>query len=119
MRTHRPCFSLPLLALLALAAGCLYRVPVQQGNLLERDKIAQLQTGMTRTQVMYLLGTPMVPDGFNNDRWDYYDFFDAGRRRVRESRRLTIWFKEDKVERIDDGTGTSTAAAPAAPQPSG
>jgi outer membrane protein assembly factor BamE len=119
MRTLRPCFHLPLLVLLALAAGCLYRVPVQQGNVLERDKIAQLQTGMTRTQVMYLLGTPMVPDGFNNDRWDYYDYFDSGRGPAREVRRITVWFNEDKVERIDDSTGASTAAAPAAAQPSG
>jgi outer membrane protein assembly factor BamE len=119
MRTLRPCFHLPLLVLLALAAGCLYRVPVQQGNVLERDKIAQLQTGMTRTQVMYLLGTPMVPDGFNNDRWDSYDYYDSGRGPAREVRRITVWFNEDKVERIDDSTGASTAAAPAAAQPSG
>ncbi|HUG72245.1 MAG TPA: outer membrane protein assembly factor BamE [Steroidobacteraceae bacterium] len=118
MRTLRPRLHLPLLMLLALAAGCLYRVPVQQGNLLDREQVSQLQTGMTRTQVIYLLGTPMVPDAFNNERWDYYDFFDSGRGRVRESRRITVWFKDDKVERIEDNAPPS-APAPGAAQPAG
>ena len=58
-----------LLAALALG-GCVYRMDVQQGNYLEGKTVDQLQVGMTRTQVRYLLGTPLVPDVFDKDRWD-------------------------------------------------
>ena len=46
----------------ALASGCVYRMDIQQGNYLEGKTVDQLQVGMTRSQVRYLLGTPMVPD---------------------------------------------------------
>ena len=118
MRTLPSTARVALLALLALAAGCLYRMPVQQGNLLDDSQVAQLATGMTRTQVAYLLGTPMVPPGFNNDRWDYYHYLDMGRGHggndVRQTQRLTLWFKDDKVERIENQTGLPTAESPAA-----
>jgi outer membrane protein assembly factor BamE len=114
-----------LLGILALCSGCLYRMEVQQGNQLDPSQVEQLQTGMTRSQVMYLLGTPMVPPGFDNDRWDYYHYRDNGRgqgRELRMTRRLTVWFKDDKVERIDhdDGSGRPAAAPPStAPPPQG
>jgi outer membrane protein assembly factor BamE len=92
---------LPLLAMLALTAGCLYRMEVQQGNRLDESQVSQLETGMTRSQVLYLLGTPMVPPGFNNDRWDYYHFLNDFKR-PSQTRRLTVWFKDDLVERIED-----------------
>jgi outer membrane protein assembly factor BamE len=124
-----PLLRLPLLALLVLAAGCLYRMPLQQGNLLEQDQISQLQTGMTRSQVLYLLGTPMVPPAFSNDRWDYYYSFDDYRG-YRETRRLTVWFKDEKVERIDsdrpivrpqpqEQQGSARTAEPAPAEPAG
>jgi outer membrane protein assembly factor BamE len=122
MRTLTHTARLALLALLTLAAGCLYRMPVQQGNMLDDNQVNQLTTGMTRSQVSYLLGTPMVPPGFNNERWDYYHYFDNGRgngRDVRQTRRLVIWFKDDKVERIENSTGEQAAAATPAAAPVG
>ena len=62
----------------ALASGCVYRMNIQQGNYLEGKTVAQLQVGMTRSQVRYLLGTPMVPDAFDKDRWDYLYYFQRG-----------------------------------------
>ena len=94
---------LPFTALIALAlltaplAGCVYRMNVQQGNYLEGKTVAQLQVGMTRTQVRYLLGTPMVPDVFNRDRWDYVYYFRTGHVQRPEQRHLTVFFKDDKV----------------------
>jgi outer membrane protein assembly factor BamE len=115
MRTkHLPARLFPL-ALLMLAGGCLYRMPVQQGNMLENSQVEQLQTGMTRTQVAYLLGTPMVPDAFHKDRWDYFHYLDLGRGNGGEfsqTRRLTVWFKDDKVERIEDSASQPKTAAP-------
>ncbi|HEY2339063.1 MAG TPA: outer membrane protein assembly factor BamE [Steroidobacteraceae bacterium] len=89
-----------LLAALALG-GCVYRVDVQQGNYLEGKAVDQLQVGMTRTQVRYLLGTPLVPDVFDKDRWDYLYYFRHGRHRPNDPRRLVVYFKDDKVTRFE------------------
>lgn len=123
MRTVTTCTRLLLLPLLALAAGCLYRMPVQQGNLLDESQVSQLQTGMTRSQVLYLLGTPMVPDGFDNQRWDYYHYYNSGRG-DQGTRRLTVWFSNDTVSRIEDShpkpaASAGSSEAPAAASPTG
>jgi outer membrane protein assembly factor BamE len=89
-----------LLAALALG-GCVYRMDVQQGNYLEGKAVDQLQVGMTRTQVRYLLGTPLVPDVFDKDRWDYLYYFRHGRHRPDDPRRLVVYFKDDKVARFE------------------
>src|SRR5580693_7335972 len=94
-------FCLPVLALLALLQGCVYRVNIQQGNYLEARTVNQLQVGMTRSQVRYLLGTPMVPDAFDKARWDYLYYFKKGRIRRPEERHLIVWFKEEKVDRFE------------------
>ena len=101
MRTMKIFRQIVILSVLALAAGCLYRMPVQQGNMLNRDLVAQLEPGMTRSQVMFLLGTPMVPNGFNTDRWDYYFYVKNARGKVLASERLTVWFKDEKVDHFD------------------
>jgi len=89
-----------LLAALALG-GCVYRMDVQQGNYLEGKTVDQLQVGMTRTQVRYLLGTPLVPDVFDKDRWDYLYYFRRGRHRPNDPRRLVVYFKDDKVTHFE------------------
>ncbi len=91
------CF--PLLGL--LASGCVYQMPIQQGNHLDEKTIAQVKPGMTRVQVRYLLGTPMVPGTFDQDRWDY-DYYLKLRRLSKVVRyHVTVWFKADVVERVD------------------
>jgi outer membrane protein assembly factor BamE len=81
--------------------GCVYRMDIQQGNFLEGKTVDQLQVGMTRTQVRYLLGTPMVPDLFDKDRWDYLYYFRHGHLRAIKQRHLAVYFKEDKVMRFE------------------
>jgi outer membrane protein assembly factor BamE len=93
--------GLALLFLLAGNSGCVYRVSIQQGNFLEARTVNQLQVGMTRSQVRYLLGTPMVPDAFDKERWDYLYYFKKGRWKRPEERRLIVLFKEDKVEKFE------------------
>lgn len=114
MRTTPRPLLLAALASLALLAGCLYRMPVQQGNVLDDSQVEDLKTGMTRSQVLYLLGTPMLPHSFDNDRWDYYHYLDQGRGTgltVKQSRRITVWFKDDVVDRIEDSDASKDAAA--------
>jgi len=95
---------LPALALAALVplAGCVYRMNIQQGNFLEKRVITQLKVGMTRSQVRYLLGTPMVPSTFDTDRWDYLYYLKKGRLRRPQKYLLTVYFQNDKVARIDN-----------------
>ncbi len=114
MRTIKFSARLVLVALLGLASGCLYRMPIQQGNKLNSDLVAKLETGMTRKQVLYLLGTPMIPNGFNKNRWDYYYYRKAPRGDYTESTRLTVWFKDDKVDRLE-GPAAPKPNAPATP----
>lgn len=94
---------------------------VQQGNFLDPKQVTQLQVGMTRSQVRFLLGTPMLPDAFDRDRWDYLYYEKIGRLKKPDQRRLTVFFTDDKVARFEN-VGTplaeppSPAAPPAAPQ---
>jgi outer membrane protein assembly factor BamE len=82
-------------------AGCIYRIDIQQGNLLEDGDVDQVQVGMTRSQVQFLLGTPMVADSFHRDRWDYTYYFRRGRSREIERRWLVVYFDGDRVARIE------------------
>jgi len=92
-----------LVTLLAapLLGGCVYRMDIQQGNYLEGKTVDRLEVGMTRTQVRYLLGTPMVPAIFDRDRWDYVYYFQHGRLRKPAQRHLAVYFKDDKVTRFE------------------
>src|SRR5690348_2792635 len=85
-----------------LASGCVYRMSIQQGNYLVSDSVSQLKEGMTRSQVRFLLGTPMVPDAFDNDRWDYYYFLNSRHLKHPLKRRLTVFFQDEKVQRYEN-----------------
>jgi len=94
--------SLLLAAGFSLAAsGCVYRINIQQGNFLDQAAVDQVKPGMTRSQVRYLLGTPMVADTFNKERWDYIYYLKKGRSRHVDSRRVTVYFDDEKVARLD------------------
>ena len=84
-----------------LASGCVYKMNIQQGNYLVPESVSQLKEGMTRSQVRFLLGTPMVPVAFDESRWDYYYFFSSQKRKPLK-RRLTVFFADDKVARFEN-----------------
>jgi len=90
-----------LLAALVFSSGCIHRIDIQQGNLLEESVIDQVEIGMTRSQVQFLLGTPMIADSFHHDRWDYSYYFRQGRSRDIERRWLVVYFEGDRVIRLD------------------
>ena len=95
-----------LLLLLALgtafgAGGCVYRPNIQQGNLLKVSDVDQVTTGMTRSQVRYLLGTPMIADPFDPQRWDYIYTFKRGRDRKGDRAHFIVHFEGDKVTRVE------------------
>ena len=104
----RPAPRLAALATLAILAaslavsGCVYRMDIQQGNLLDAEQVDQLETGMTRSQVRFLLGTPMVIDSFDANRWDYVYSLRRGRARKVTKHHLVVWFDGDTVTRIEE-----------------
>ena len=87
------CSALPVAAVLAALSAALsgcsvtalsdfvkpYRIDVRQGNYVTQDMVAQLKPGMTREQVRFVLGTPLVADVFHSDRWDYIYRFQPGK----------------------------------------
>jgi len=106
---NRLFLSLVLACAALLAGGCSapwvpgflrpYRPDVQQGNIVTKDMVEQLRTGMTRDQVRFLLGTPMLTDSFHADRWDYPYYL---RRRNGETqiRKLSVVFADGKLARF-------------------
>jgi|HubBroStandDraft_4_1064222.scaffolds.fasta_scaffold231459_3 outer membrane protein assembly factor BamE len=108
----RSVVGIAALLLAVLASGCVYRLTVQQGNFLEKRAIDQLQVGMTRSQVRYLLGTPMMPPTFDNDRWDYLYYIKKGRISKAQERQLTVFFQNDKVARIASKGDLNSAPLP-------
>lgn len=98
----RPLAALAAVALLGLLLnGCVYRIDIQQGNLLKDEAIGQVEVGMTRSQVQFLLGTPMVEDSFHRDRWDYAYYLRKGRSHDAERRWIIVYFENDRVAKID------------------
>lgn len=77
-----------------------YRMTVQQGNITSEEMVDQLQLGMTRSQVQYLLGTPMLADMFHTNRWDYTYTIRRGHKPM-EIKPLTLWFENDQLVRVD------------------
>src|SRR4051812_38294113 len=87
--------SLPSLSLNSLKP---YRIDIQQGNFLSPEMVAQLKKGMTREQVRFVLGTPLVADIFHANRWDYVFYRELGNG-TKEQKRLSVFFEEDKLAR--------------------
>ena len=82
-------------------SACVYRPTIQQGNLLQLDEIEQVKVGMTRSQVRYILGTPMVSDPFQPDRWDYVYTLQKGRDTHIDRAHFVVLFEADKVVKVD------------------
>lgn len=94
--------------LVAVLSGCTavgdffkpYRIDVRQGNFVTQEMVSQLKSGMTRDQVRFVLGTPLVTDVFHSDRWDYIYRFQPGKGSLQE-RRLTVIFEDGKLARLE------------------
>ncbi|GAA0853270.1 outer membrane protein assembly factor BamE [Aliiglaciecola litoralis] len=86
-------------------SGCvdwIYRIDVPQGNFLQQKDVDQLRIEMTKEQVIYVLGRPVVQDSFDHDTWYYvYEMKRGMRKRGEDFRKeLIIEFKEDRVASV-------------------
>lgn len=73
-----------------------YKIDVQQGNALDAETVEKVQVGMTKEQVQYVLGSPIITDSFHPDRWDYIYLFTPGYGE-QERRHLSLLFDRDEV----------------------
>ena len=92
------------LLFVVLFFGCsmpkIFQVVVNQGNLVDEKMLEKLEIGMTESQVKYVLGTPLITDTFNANRWDYYTSVSQGRKIYTEGK-VTLFFKEGKLLKWD------------------
>jgi outer membrane protein assembly factor BamE len=92
-----------------------YRMVIQQGNFISQEMVSQLKPGMSKEQVRFVLGTPLVNDIFHADRWDYVYFRETADGK-REQRNLSVIFENGKLARV---LGDLLPADGAAPRASG
>lgn len=75
----------------------IYRQPIEQGNIITQDMVDQLKPGMSRSQVEYIMGSPIIKDSFNENRWDYvYTLRKSDL--SRDEKQLTVFFDNDKMK---------------------
>jgi outer membrane protein assembly factor BamE len=100
---HTKIILLALILLSPVLSSCTtYKIDIRQGNLVTPDMREKLKAGMTKQQVRYVLGTPMVNDAFHPNRWDYAYRLERGGK-ITESQNMTLYFEGDNLARIVDG----------------
>lgn len=92
-----------------------YRMEIQQGNHLSQETVGQLKRGMSKDQVRFLLGTPLLTDIFHADRWDYIYRRQAPNSSDVEERRLTVVFEDGQLARVE-GDVVPAGGEPEEPQ---
>ena len=97
-----------------------YKINVEQGNIVTQEMADQLKPGMSRRQVRFILGTPLVEDSFNQDRWDY-PYTKRKGQEVLEQSSLTVVFEGDSLKEVSGdhlppAWSATTLAAPDAPE---
>ena len=116
-----------ILLLLPLLAACSttpqitsylspYRIDVRQGNFVTQEMVAQLKPGLTREQVRFILGSPLVADMFHVDRWDYVYRFQPGQGEAQQ-RRLVVFFQDNKLTRVAGDVVAEDGSKAEAPKP--
>lgn len=112
-----PIHVIIVLACASLLSACqlIYKLPTRQGNVIEQKQLDQLAVGMTREQVVYLMGTPLAASPFREDRWDYVGYYKSPR--GDESKRVvTLYFdgagKLAKMEGIQEAAAEQAIESP-------
>ena len=101
-----------LLLILLVSSGCaknvdgswkaplVYRIDVQQGNVVDQEMLDKLRPGMDKNQVKFVMGTPLIKDPFHSERWDYVYIMEPGRGE-RQQRHITLHFKDEKLAYVE------------------
>lgn len=94
---------LVLISVLFLSSCSIYKMNIRQGNIIEQDDVSALRKGMTKAQVRYLLGQPLVNDTFASDKWYYVNTFKNGRTGDETRQELIVHF--DDADRVINLSG--------------
>ena len=100
--------ALALLLAGSLAGCSVYKIDIQQGNVLTQDMIDQLEPGMTKSQVAYVMGRPVLENTFRPNRWDYVYTIDTGYGATKQQR-MTLFFEGDELARMEGDIAPSGA----------
>lgn len=121
----RKVLILGVLAATQLGSGCsgshvpfVYRIDVPQGNVVTQDMLNRLEPGMSKQQVSLVMGTPLIVDPFHPDQWLYVYRLSRGGEEI-EERRVELYFKDDRLQRVAGDVKPAASATPAAPAPAG
>ncbi len=113
---HTACSVILLLTLLTSCNGIsslefpgVYKISIPQGNIITQEMVDQLRPGMTKRQVIFVMGTPLVRDPFHQDRWDYIYSFQPGGG-IRGQERVSVFFVDDLLVSFTGDFVPSTAA---------
>jgi len=90
-----------LLTAIVTSTGCLYRMDIEQGNRIDSALISQLELGMSRHQVEFLLGEPSIIDPYRPDIWHYIYYVRSGEDFSEKKRRMTLHFDNDLLVNIE------------------
>ncbi|MCP5418756.1 MAG: outer membrane protein assembly factor BamE [Chromatiaceae bacterium] len=77
-----------------------YKTDIQQGNSIEQPVLNRLQPGMSKNQVQFIMGTPMLVDVFHQDRWDYYYSMERGNGES-EQKHIALFFADGRLVRTE------------------
>ncbi|MEO7064918.1 MAG: outer membrane protein assembly factor BamE [Dokdonella sp.] len=92
---------LAFLALIPLTScNLVYKVDTQQGNLFDKSTVDALKPGMSKRQVLLIMGSPALTSPFEHDRWDYVSTIRRGRNKM-ATKDLVLTFKDDSLLKID------------------
>lgn len=94
-------FSLPLMSCSTAVEYLpyVYKIDVNQGNVIDQAMIDQLRPNMTKRQVLYIMGSPMLVDFFHQNRWDYvYSIHKSGE--DLEQKMVSIFFENEQLKNI-------------------
>ena len=86
-----------IVMLTLLLSSCVYTLNIQQGNILDQKDINKLRAGLTKNQVIFVLGNPVVDDSFSDDNWIYLYTFSNRMSDIATTKRLDLSFSEDKL----------------------
>jgi len=88
-----------------------YRIEIQQGNFISQEMVSKLKLGMSKDQVRYLLGTPLITDSFHAERWDYVFRRQKVNSTELEHRKLAVFFEDGRLKRIEGDVTPAAAKA--------
>lgn len=89
-----------LVCIIVSLSGCLYKMDIHQGNVLDPEQLDKLKTGMSKDQVVALLGSPQLTDPFHTERWDYYSMSSLENQSQKIEKVVTLIFEGNQLKEI-------------------